>query len=170
MNTIKEWADFYTEKRLWVYPYNLEEKEWLYWKSMKSNYDYNDLFQTWDWNKSAGIKLVIGKKGVRVIEVSNKRLLKKALQLLDLPENYSWIICHTSGYGIIVDTPNVSKCVSGMTNKSYKSLQLLWEGYYVLPCVGVPRYFYKNNIPTEHPKQVTDEVYVNCVKDLIKNI
>ena len=46
MQTIKDWVSFYRERRLWIYPYNLEEKQWLYWKNLKSESQYNDMFNT----------------------------------------------------------------------------------------------------------------------------
>lgn len=167
MQTIEDWAEFYKDKRLWVYPYNLEEKQWLYWKNLKSKEDYNQVAQEWDWNDSTGIKLVVGKRGARVVEVTNKQLLKKALHLLNLPEDYSWVIYSQSRYGIIVDTPGVSKRTNGMSNKSFKQVLLLWDGYYVLPSVGIPRYFYRNQIPQGHPKQIQDEVLLNCINKLV---
>lgn len=107
MQTIRDWAEFYKEKRLWVYPYNLDEKPWLYWKNIKSDTEYNLTSNQWNWDANIGIKIVVGKKGVRVIEVTNKQLLKKALQLLNLPEEYPWVIYSQSKYGIIIDTPGI---------------------------------------------------------------
>lgn len=167
MRTIKDWAEFYREKRLWVYPYNLEEKEWTYWKSMNNIADYEQLFNGWAWNESTGIKLVVGKKGIRVVEVTNKELLKRALQLLNLQEDYPWIVYGHSKYDIIVDTPSVSIRTKGMSNRSFKYVLLLWEGYYVLPAPGIPRYFYKNRIPTGHPKQIADDALLDCVEAII---
>ena len=168
MQAIKDWAIFYKEKRLWVYPYNLKEEGWIYWKKLKSNDDYMTVFNSWDWEESNGIKLVVGKKGVRVIEVSTKKLLKKALALLGLDDGYPWIIYSKSGYGIIVDTPGVSIRTKGMSNKSFKQLLLLWDGYYVLPSIGVSRYFYKNQVPQEHPRQIEDDGLLNCIDTLIQ--
>lgn len=167
MQTIKDWASFYRERRLWIYPYNLEEKQWLYWKNLKSESQYNDMFNVWDWDNSTGIKLVVGKKGVRVLEVTNKQLLKKALHLLNLSEDYPWIIYSQSKYGIVVDTPGVSKRTSGITNRSFKQVLMLWDGYYVLPATGIPVYFYKNRIPTEHPQQIEDVKFLDSVNKLI---
>lgn len=167
MQTIKDWASFYRERRLWVYPYNLEEKQWIYWKNLKSENQYNDMFNAWDWNNSIGIKLVVGKKGVRVLEVTNKKLLKKALRLLNLPEDYSWIIYSQSKYGMVVDTPGTSKRTSGMTNRSFKQVLMLWDGYYVLPSVGITRYFYNNQVPQGHPKQIQDDMFLDCISKLI---
>lgn len=163
MSTIAAWARFYVDKKLWVYPYNLEENGWLYWKNLKSDDAYNQVALLWDWTSSMGIKLVVGKKGVRVIEVHNRTVLAKALTLLGLPKDYPWITYSTARYGIIVDTPNVSQRVKGMGNRGYKNLTVIWEGYYVLPCVNIPRYFYSNRIPDGHPIQVSDDVFMDCI-------
>jgi len=167
MQTIKDWAEFYKEKRLWIYPYNLEEKQWLYWKNLKTKEEYYQVFDTWNWKNSTGVKLVVGKKGVRVVEITNKELLKKALQLLNLPEDYPWIIYRQSRYGIIVDTPSVSIRTKGMGNRSFKHVLLLWEGYCVLPATGIPVYFYKNRIPTGHPQQIEDDKFLDSVEALV---
>lgn len=167
MRIIKDWAEFYRERRLWVYPYNLKEKEWTYWKSINNTADYEQLFNGWAWNESTGIKLVVGKKGIRVVEVTNKELLKRALQLLRLSEAYSWIIYSPSRYGIVIDTPGVSLRTKGITNKSFRQVLLLWNGYYVLPSTGVPRYFYNNRIPQGHPKQIADDVLLDCMEAII---
>lgn len=167
MQTIRDWVKFYKGKRLWVYPCNLEEKQWLYWKNLKSKEEYVQASKNWDWDSSTGIRLVVGKGGARVIEVTNKQLVKKALHLLNLPEDYPWIIYSQSKYGIVVDTPGVSKRTNGMTNKSFKHVLLFWDGYYVLPSVGIARYFYKNQIPQGHPTQVSDDVFIGCFENLI---
>lgn len=167
MNSLQDWAQFYTEKRLWIYPYNLEEMEWLYWKKLNSKEEYEQAAQEWDWKSSTGIKLIVGKKGIRVVEVTNKQLLKKALNLLDLPEDYSWVIYSQSKYGIIIDTPNVSSRMKGMGNRSYKQVLLLWEGYYVLPSIGMPVYFYNNRVPMRHPKQISDDRLLDSFESLI---
>lgn len=168
MTTISEWAEYYKKMRVWVFPYMSQEMQWKFWKN-KHDMDYWNLSKTWAWNDDTGLKLVVGKKGIRVIELHNRDLLDKALSLLGLPEDYPWIIVSCLGYGIVVDTPNVSSCVFGMTNRGYKDVLLLWEGYYVLPTTGIPRYFYKNRMPSEHPTQVTDEVFVDCVDILRKS-
>lgn len=167
MQAIIDWASFYTEKGLWVYPSDLEEKQWVYWKGIKTDKDYKQVCSKWSWNSTASIKLVVGKKGVRVLEVTNKRLLKKALVLLGLPEEYHWLIYSQSKYGIIIDTPSVSILTKGMKNRPFKQVRLLWEGYYSLPSVGVPIYFYKNRKPTGHPTQIPDELFLNCLENLI---
>lgn len=167
MQTIRDWAEFYKEKRLWVYPYNLDEKPWLYWKNIKSDTEYNLTSNQWNWDANIGIKIVVGKKGVRVIEVTNKQLLKKALQLLNLPEEYPWVIYSQSKYGIIIDTPGISIRTKGMTNRYFKHALLIWNGSYVIPSPGVPRYFYKNQIPQSHPKQIEDDVLMDCLNRLM---
>ena len=101
------------------------------------------------------------------MEVTNKKLLKKALRLLNLPEDYPWIIYSQSKYGIVVDTPGASKRTNGMTNRSFKQVLMLWDGYYVLPSVGIPRYFYNNQVPQGHPKQIQDDMLLDCITKLI---
>lgn len=167
MQTIKDWAEYYREKRLWIYPCNFEEKQWLYWKNLKSEHQYNDMYNAWEWNNSIGIKLVVGKKGVRVVEVANKKLLKKALKMLELPKDYSWIVYSLSKYGIVIDTPGVSLRTKGIRNRDSKQASFLWDGYYLLPSRDVPIYFYENRFPIGHPKQLEDDRLLNCVEALI---
>jgi hypothetical protein len=167
MNTIEDWTSYYLQLRLWVFPYNIEEKPWLFWKSLRDNKKYEELSKDWNWSSAQGIKLIVGKKGIRVLEVGNKKLLKKAVKLLGLPDDYFWIIHQRNKYGIVVDTPGVSNMTKGICNKGFKNILRLWEGYYVLPSTGIPVYFYKNRIPTSHPKQIDDEVFLKCINTLI---
>lgn len=167
MNTIEDWVRYYLQLRLWVFPYNIEEKPWLFWKGLKDNKKYEELSKNWSWSSAQGIKLIVGKKGIRVLEVGNKLLLKKATKLLGLPDDYSWIIYQRNKYGIVLDTPGVSKETKGVCNRSFKNVLMLWDGYYVLPCTGIPVYFYKNRIPTGHPKQIEDELFLKSVELLL---
>lgn len=167
MNTIKDWAEWYQQRKVWVFPYNTQEESWSFWKN-KNDKDYFNISKTWHWNEALGLRLVVGKKGVRVIEVSNKRLLFQTLKLLGLPKDYPWVIYSSAGYGIVVDTPNVSKRVFGLTNRGYKKVLLLWEGYYVLPTTDIARYFYENRVPQGHPAQISDDLYLDCVESLTK--
>ena len=164
--SLLKWADYYCQQKVWIYPYNLKESPIVFWKNIKNNEDYQSLYKSWNWNTFTGIKLVIGKKGSRVIEVKTKVLLKKALNLLGLPKDYDWIIYGPTKYGIVVDTPGVSIESKGMSNRSLKKVLILWDGYYMLPTPGVSVYFYQNRIPQCHPMQVKDEVFFKCIKYL----
>lgn len=166
MRTIEEWTAYYHQLKLWIYPCSLKEKPLLFWKKVKTDEDYTAISKEWDWCDCRGIQLVVGKKGVRVLEVTTERLLKKALHLLGLPKDYSWIIYSKSRYGIVMDTPGISPLSKGMSNKSFKKISLLWEGYYVLPSINIPRYFYMNRTPIEHPQQVRDDVLITTVNQL----
>lgn len=166
--SLLERAEYYCLQKIWVYPYNLKEKPIVFWKNIKNSEDYRALFQSWDWDDAIGVKLVVGKKGVRVLEVKTKTLLKKALRLLGLPEDYRWVLYSPTRYGIVIDTPGVSIASKGMSNRSYKNVLMLWDGYYVLPAEGIPVYFYQNRVPIDHPTQVQDEVFFKCVNHLIQ--
>ena len=138
MNNLLNWAEYYKNLRIWVCPYDIEEPSLSFIKKIKNDKDYQELSKTWNWIQTEGVKLIIGKKGIRVLEVNNKQMLKKALKILQLPEEYPWIIYKQTGYGIIIDTPGISAITKGMTNKSYKNILMLWEGFYVLPSTNMP--------------------------------
>lgn len=165
MQTLQEWANYYQRMKVWVFPFSLEEVAWKFWKD-KKDADYLALFKTWDWDGESGLKLVVGKKGIRMIELSDREQLSEVLSLLELPDDYPWIIDSVQGLGIVVDTPSATHSVFGLGNKSNSYCRLLWEGYYVLPSIHVSQYFYKNRMPTDHPSQVLDSLFVNCLNYL----
>ena len=67
MKTIKEWAEFYKELRIWVYPYlnYYEQFQWKHWRNM-DNSTYDVEYSTYDWNSANGLNVVAGKKGVMI--------------------------------------------------------------------------------------------------------
>lgn len=161
---MRQLADHLKSLKVWVIPYNQPQIPWRELKGMDER-KYSSLYDEWDWNCATGINLIVGKRGIRVMELHDRNRLEEALSALGLPEDYPWIIDSVGSIAIVVDTPNVSPKVFGMTNRGYEKVLLLWEGYYALPFTGIERYFYRNRFPTEHPKQVLDDVFINCIEE-----
>ncbi len=169
--TVTERIGQYLKMKVWVYPSNLEERPWAFWKGKKDK-EYLELLQHWNLDDATGLKLVIGKKGIRGIEIrhieNTESVIQEVLELLGIPDKeYPWIIDRRDGVAVIVDTPNTSSTVMGMTNREYGNVRMLWEGYYTLPSIGVLRYFYGNRLPKEHPAQVSDNTFVECFEAMI---
>ena len=172
MNTIQDWAEFYRQKRLWVFPYNIGDTSmayWKYWRDIKEP-QYVDQYGGYNWNNVDGIKVVVGKKGIRVLilnsienENSKMECLYRALAILKLPNDYPWIIEIGNRFAIIIDTPSD---LMGMGNRTYAECLLLWEGSFVMPSSSNNRNFYKNRLPEEHPTQIKNEVLFACIRDL----
>lgn len=172
MNTIQDWAEYYRQKRLWVFPYNIGDTSmayWKYWRNIKEP-QYVDLYEGYNWNNVDGIKVVVGKKGIRVLvlnsienEKNKMECLYRALAVLKLPTDYPWIIEIEKRFAIIVDTPSD---IIGMGNRTYAECLLLWEGSFVMPSSSNNRHFYKNRLPEERPIQIKNEFLFACIRDL----
>lgn len=172
MDSIKEWADFYRKMRVWVFPYNIGDTSMSYWKYWRNiaEPEYLEMYEGYKWDNVEGIKLVVGKKGVRVLvlhgmenEKSRMECLYRVLSILKLPDDYPWIIEIGSTYAIIVDTPSD---VMGMGNRTYVECLLLWEGSFVLPSPSNGRRYYKDRLPQSHPIQIPNEVLFSCINNL----
>lgn len=172
MTSLQEWAEYYRQKRLWVFPYNNGDTSmayWKYWRDIKEP-QYVNQYESYKWNEAYGIKVVVGKKGIRVLilnstenEKSRMECLFCALAILKLPVDYPWIIEIGNRFAIIVDTPSD---IMGMGNRTYAECLLLWEGSFVMPSSSNIRTFYKNRLPEEHPIQIKNETLFACIRDL----
>ena len=172
MNSLQEWAEYYRQMRLWVFPYNIGDTSmayWKYWRDIKEP-QYLDQYESYNWDNADGLKVVVGKKGIRILilnsienEKSKMECLHRALAILKLPADYSWIIEIGNRYAIIVDTPSD---IMGMGNRTYAECLLLWEGSFVMPSSSNDRLFYKNRLPENHPMQIKNESLFACIRNL----
>lgn len=173
MNSIQDWAEYYRQNRLWVFPCNSGNTSmsyWKYWRDLKEP-QYLKQYEDYIWNEAEGVKVVVGKKGIRVLilngienEKSKTELLYRVLALLNLPVDYSWIIEIGNSLAIIIDTPSD---VIGMGNRTYAECLLLWEGSFAMPSSSNNRQFYKNRLPAERPVQIKNELLFVCIKDIL---
>lgn len=168
--TVAAWLEHCQKMKVWIYPSNLVEQPWSFWKPKKDS-DYLELLRDWQIESTTGLKIIVGKKGIRVIEVysleDTDSTLQNILELLGITDKeYPWVIETRGRIAVVVDTPSTSSSVFGMTNRDYGSAHLLWEGYYTLPTIGTACYFYKNRIPQEHPTQIPDDSLIKCLEAL----
>lgn len=171
-NYLEGWVKYYQDLKLWIFPYPEHSYSLSFWKG-KSDVDYKNISKDWSWNNNIGLKLLVGKKGIRVLELpkgqdmlSNQNILNSLLIKLGLPSYYPWIIERDNKYGIVVDTPGVSPRTKGMKNRYYGEYLLVWEGEYVLPPSNDIVKFYNNIIPKEHPIQISDDILFGCIESL----
>lgn len=167
----------YQHLRIWVYPNYQDDrsypwKEWLYWRNMKEE-EYYVKFNRCDWSSMRGIKLVVGKKGIRVLIIKNvadkddafrQAIIDKILQELSLPQDYAWVIDSYSTISIIVDTKNDPM---GQSNLGLKEVTMLWEGTISLPSLGDSSTFH-NGFPKYRPVQIDASVFLNCAVNFTK--
>lgn len=84
-----------------------------------------DDIRKFKWKDAVNVYAVIGKNGIRVLQVEGDRFIDMALYLLDLPFDYLW-----AGYNcIIVECPDDS--IENFNSES-DGIKLIWQGYFVL--------------------------------------
>jgi len=84
-----------------------------------------DDIRKFKWKDAVNVYAVIGKNGIRVLQVEGDRFIDVALYLLDLPFDYLW-----AGYNyIIVECPDDS--IENFNSES-DGIKLIWQGYFVL--------------------------------------
>ena len=174
MKTIKEWADFYVEKRLWIYPYrdSYEQFRWLDWRNMKAP-DYEEKYSTYNWDSANGINVVTGKKGLFIItfhkdENANyaNNSLNNVLNILGLPIDDDWVIESNTSFSIVLD---VCDMPMGKIKKRYREISITYEDSFILP-PGIEHYesWYKNGIPRTRPVQLSWKVLSEKLLDIDK--
>lgn len=166
MKSLREWAEYYQNMRVWVYPYNYFEDGWKYWRN-RNDKDYANISKTFKWeDEVAGIKMIVGKKGIRLLTLDkSERLLNTALELLGLPSEYPWIVETNNSYSVIIDSTEFQ--LGNVHVLFYSWGVLLIEGSYVLPSPGNDIYFYQNRKPLKHPTpQVKSELILRCAEKL----
>ena len=174
IKTLKDWAEFYKELRVWVSPCkDVHTSFYREWKPVKNDNDYMTLFDQTDWNTKDGIELITGKKGSMVVifrkdEESNysKQSLLRVLSILELPEDYDWVIESFHSYAIVLD---VHSLPIGKIKKEYRDLHISWEDYYLLP-PGIERYkcWFTNGLPRKHPEAIPWSVFVEKLQEIDK--
>ena len=174
MNTIKEWADFYVGKRLWVYPYrdDNEQFKWLDWRNMKDP-DYEEKYTTYDWGTANGINVVTGKKGILIIRFRKdendsyaNNSLNNVLNVLELPKDYDWVVENNTTFSIVLD---VCDMPMGKIEKKFREISIIYEDHFILP-PGIDHYesWYKYGIPRVRPVQLSWKVLSEKIVDIDK--
>ena len=174
MKTLKEWADFYVGKRLWVYPYRdyYEQFHWLDWRNMKDP-DYAEKYTTFEWDSANGINVITGKKGILIIlfhKDENKNYannsLNNILNILGLPKDYDWVVEDNTTFSIVLDVYDMPM---GKIQKRYREISLIYEDHFILP-PGIEKYesWYKNGIPRIRPVQMSWNVLSEKIVDIDK--
>jgi hypothetical protein len=174
MKTLKEWADFYVGKRLWVYPYKdyYEQFRWLDWRNLKDP-DYEEKYSKYEWGSANGINVVTGKKGILIISFSKdenvnyaNNSLNNVLNILGLPEDYDWVIESETAFSIVLD---ICDMPMGKIQKKYREINLVYEDHFILP-PGIEHYesLYKNGIPRIRPVQLSWKVLSEKIADIDK--
>ena len=174
MKTIQDWVESYMKLRIWICPYE-ERHDSFYkdWKSIRTDVDYQNIFNQINWNNKEGIELITGKKGSMVVsfrkdEESNysKQSLSKVLSILGLSKDYEWVVESDYSYGIVLD---VHSLPSGKITKKYRDFHLYWEDFYPLPPgMNNYRYWFTNGFPRKHPEAMAWNVFMEKLQEIDK--
>ena len=174
LNTLQEWAEFYKELRVWVYPFNdyYESFEWKNWRNTEEQ-GYEDEFKTYNWNAAKGINIVTGKKGVIVLRFPKdediryaNNSLSNVLSVLGLPHDYDWVIESETTLSVLIDVCNMP---AGRIQRRYKDLEIVYENAFILP-PGIENYvcWFKNGLPRKHPLQLSWSVLTEKINEINK--
>ena len=169
MKTIQEWAEYYYNVcKVWVYTGNQVFK-WIDWRNM-SDKDYLNKVQSYDWAKGKFLMVVLGKKGLRAIQIKwkYKTAVPDILKLLGLYVDYPWVYNEFGNIWIIIDTPNT---VVGGIDANNDCFKLIWEGSIHIPYEersSKDSLSFISNIPKEHPTQISNDKLRECIKKLSK--
>ena len=171
--SLNDYAEYYFNKCLFVCPYYGGKIDWKDWKNRVQN---EEDVRSYTWKTFEGISLVAGKKGIRVLKfmdieemgiVKVFTIVKEALDILHLPEDYPWVVLTSSSISIIVESPDD---IQGMRNKSYPGRKdfkightiLLWQELFTLPTTN-PRIHFLSSFPDERPMHVTNTKIFKCL-------
>ena len=138
---IRRELEWYWNKRVYVYPFKsiTDTFNWLDWRNIKDS-DYKNMLQDYCNVDAVGLNLVCGKKGVCGIGIRRDddnrhslEILFVALQYLNLPQEYPWVISTPHEYIIIVDVQN---SFSNKDIKQFEYIRIIWETFIQLPIRG----------------------------------
>lgn len=175
MQGIQDWIRFYQDKRMWVIPFDHPGYDLPFLKKLKSEDDYKEEAKSYKWDETRGLKLLVGKKGIRVLVFNNlfdkdikykEWLLETVLPMLGLPIDYSWIVERETSLSIIMDASNISPRTKGLQEEFFKGGMLIWQGTFAIPSTGCYSYFYRNRIPHDRPISIQDTVILDCYEKL----
>lgn len=171
--SLQDYAEYYFSKCMNVCPYYGGKLDWNEWKYKDQK---KEDIESYTWNTFEGVSLVVGKKGIRALKFMNIEdmdimkvcvIIKEALDILYLPEDYPWVVLTSSSISIIVESPDD---IQGMRNKSYPGRKdfkightiLLWQELLTLPTTN-PRIHFLSSFPDERPMHVTNTKIFKCL-------
>ena len=172
MNSIQEWADCYKGLKIWVYPYKdySDQFHWLDWRNLKDS-EYES--ETFDWSSANGINVIAGKKGIMVLRFRKDNSpqyttnsILKILSILELQQDYEWVIEGNTFFAIIIDVCNMPM---GKIQKDFKDFQIIYEDSFILP-PGIEHYesYFRNGLPKSHPTQFHWNVLFGKLQEINK--
>lgn len=167
---IQEWAEYYFNKGINVIPDN-EHFDWTDWRHKKQTIEE---LRDYDWASAKEIYAVVGKKGIRVLSilrVENESidlrnlLVERALSLLGLPFDYSWVIDYCDAICVLVESADD---IQGMKSQKCRDIELLWQDTLSLPAGGSV-HFYFGEQPRKRPAHVSNDLLLKCFETMRKD-
>lgn len=168
---IQEWAEFYFSNKINVIP-DSEHFDRVDWRH--KNQTIEEL-RGYGWASTKEIYAIIGKKGIRAINllklgnesVDYKNLIvDRTLSLLGIPQDYPWVVDYVDSISIIIETPDD---IQGMDNRYYRYSELLWQDTLLLPSGG-DVHFYFGQLPKKRPTHIDNKNLLDGIEILNKDI
>ncbi|MCR5585989.1 MAG: hypothetical protein K6F77_00465 [Lachnospiraceae bacterium] len=175
MTNLKEYADLYRSKGIWVYPHidMRESLDWNHWKGL-SDAEYQEEYNGFDWNSALGINVITGRDGICVLYFSRdtddsytQKSIKTLLNLLGLPQDYEWLYMGNTYIALVIE-------IVGDIGKAgwqrYKEIHISYKDKYILPPGFLEHSsyecFFKCGLPKNHPIKVSNTTFLKCLEDL----
>lgn len=170
MRTLRDWAEYYYEMGILVYPFPSQHYPW---DSVEEWATFNQTLQivrNYKWELFESLMGVSGKNGIRVLRLNiNKEdaeyrsyCIDRIFSLLKL-ERYPWVIDTKDALEIII---NCQSFFPPETFFGFRDMVLIYKGNFPLPCTGEEASFYFNGIPTIKPAVITQKALADCIEVL----
>lgn len=172
MKTLQEWAEYYCEMGIYIYPSYLQF-DWSkpeIWKTFKQT--INDV-RNYNWKISNDLAGLSGKQGIRVLRLNIDKeeslyrnyCINKIFAILNL-ERYPWVIDTQDAVEIIINSPSF---INSFKYDSFKDFLLIYKGFFELPVLNNGVSFYFNGIPTIKPAVISEKSLISCFDILMQD-
>jgi len=92
-------------------------------------------------------------------------LVERALSLLGLPFDYSWVIDYCDAICVLVESADD---IQGMKSQKCRDIELLWQDTLSLPAGGSVHFYY-GELPQKRPAHVSNELLLKCFETMRKD-
>lgn len=166
MEDLQKCVDFYLGKDIWVYPNNGYKFSWSMWKGKYPSTYKNKELPNYSWDKEKGIRAVVGINHLAVIKLKKTntitsedkdKVLQKTLEILGLPNNYSWIICTKEQKDLFILVKIFDDKNAGNDKIGFGHFDYIKRGFLNMPSPGAAMQFYYGREPTYEIKRIGGE-------------
>ena len=175
MKNLKEYADLYISKGIWVYPYNnfRESFNWTHWKEL-SDTDYLEEYNSYNWNSANGINIVTGKNDICMLsfprdtdERYTTKSIETLLRLLGLPKDYEWVFLGNTYVALVI---KIDGDIGNAHRKRYKEIHIYYKDNSILPPGSLEHSSYESyfkwGLPKMPPTKIASTTFLKCLDEL----